>query len=249
MRSPEVRQIAICQAKGMPITCESAILDFGCGDGHRVYQLRDMGYRHAYGYDRGVLMGRTIPVKFRNEEDRNWFRWSDTGILPYPDESFDLIISDHVFEHVIDQATAFREQYRILKPGGVAVHVFPAKWRAIIEPHIYVPLGGFEPFKRRGWYYLWALLGIRNRYQHGRPSRDIVEWNMRYAKEGLKYLSCRQYRKLFSIIPFRHSWEELTYMQRSYKPRIQRLGALAARLPLLTRVIRTFVERVLFLQK
>jgi SAM-dependent methyltransferase len=214
-----------------------------------VYQLRDMGYQHAYGYDRGVLMGRPIPVDLRKEEDRKWFRWSDTDILPYPDESFDLIISDHVFEHVIDQEMVFREQYRILKPRGCAVHVFPAKWRAIIEPHINVPFGGFEPFKVYAWYYLWAALGVRNRYQHGKSVQEIVKSNLRYTREGLNYLSCRQYRKLFSTIPFGHSWEELAYMQTSYKPSIQRLGAVAARMPILVTLIRTFVERVLFLQK
>ena len=38
-------------------------------------------------------------------------------------------------------------------------------------------------------------------------------------------------------------------MQATYKPRIQRLARVAAAIPLLTILIRTFVERVMFLQK
>lgn len=248
MHTQDVRQLKICENKGVSLTVDSRILDFGCGDGHRVYQLRDMGYRYVYGFDRSTLTHR-LPFDLRNEDDQKWFSCSDNGILPYPDETFDLIISDQVFEHVIDQNMAFREQHRILKQGGVCVHVFPGKWRALIEPHISVPLGGFEPFKRYSWYYLWALLGIRNRYQHGKPARKVAQLNLCYAKESLKYLSCRQYQKLLSAIPFRHSWEELSYMQTSYKSSIQRLGKIAARLPILVSFIRTFVERVLFLQK
>ena len=249
MHTPDVRQLKICQAKGIPIDFDSIILDFGCGDGHRVYQLRDMGYRYVHGFDRGVFMDRMRSVEVRKKEDLEWFRFSNTGTLPYLDESFDLIISDQVFEHVTDQTTAFCEQYRILRPGGVCVHVMPAKWRAIIEPHIHVPLGGFEPFKQYEWYYLWALLGIRSRYQKGKSVREVAQWNLRYSRESLKYLSCRQYGKLFSTIPFHHSWEELRYMQTSYKPHIQRLGNVAARFPILVSLIRTFRERALFLQK
>jgi hypothetical protein len=55
-------------------------------------------------------------------------------------------MSGQVFEHVKEQAQAFHEIFRVLKPGGVNINVIPAKWK-FIEPQIYVPLGGFEPFK------------------------------------------------------------------------------------------------------
>jgi SAM-dependent methyltransferase len=248
VRTVDIRQIKICQAKGIPITSDSIILDFGCGDGHRVYQLHDAGYKNAYGFNKGDYLKMENPVTLRQDTHREWFRFSTDGRIPFPDATFDLIISDQVFEHVLAQEKAFREIHRVLKPYGVSIHVIPAKWR-LIEPHIHVPLGGFMPFKHYAWFYLWALLGVRNPYQRGRTAAAVARENVTYARECLNYLSCRQYRKLFSNIPFRYSWEELAYMQSSYKPHIQRAAAVAERVPLLVSLIRTFVERVLFLQR
>ncbi len=43
--------------------------------------------------------------------------------LPFPDESFDYVVSDQVLEHVDgNPATAVNESLRVTKPGGVIVH-------------------------------------------------------------------------------------------------------------------------------
>jgi SAM-dependent methyltransferase len=40
------------------------------------------------------------------------------GILPFGDESFDLIVSDYTFEHVEDPAAFLAEALRVLRSGG-----------------------------------------------------------------------------------------------------------------------------------
>ena len=42
--------------------------------------------------------------------------------LPYHNDTFDVIISDQVIEHIEDPQKAFRESYRILKKGGISIH-------------------------------------------------------------------------------------------------------------------------------
>ena len=42
--------------------------------------------------------------------------------MDFPEAEFDYIFSDAVLEHVDDAATAAREMYRVLKPGGLALH-------------------------------------------------------------------------------------------------------------------------------
>jgi SAM-dependent methyltransferase len=238
----DIRQIAVCEAKGIPVHKDARILDYGCGAGGRVYELLDAGYVHASGYD--VL----DYLKLRDPADRERFHIAPDGHIPVPDASFDFVFSDQVFEHVLNQPLAWQEIVRVLKPGGVSVHVIPAKWQ-VIEPHIKVPLGGLRPFKRYPYYLLWGILGIRNEFQHGLSPREVARRNYHYAHTDLNYWSSKQYRHLFCTLPIEWSWEELTYMEASYKPHIRRLAQVARQIPLVTSLIRTFWHRMLFLVK
>lgn len=42
----------------------------------------------------------------------------DANSIPYPDNSFDLIFSDNVFEHLEQPELVLKEAVRVLKPGG-----------------------------------------------------------------------------------------------------------------------------------
>jgi SAM-dependent methyltransferase len=49
----------------------------------------------------------------------------DMQSLPYPDCEFDMIVCNHVLEHIPDDAKAISEMHRILKPGGRAYVTVP----------------------------------------------------------------------------------------------------------------------------
>lgn len=93
--------------------------------------------------------------------------------LPWPDNHFDYVVSDQVLEHVEgDPFRAVQESFRVLKPGGIAVHttvfMFPVHgypfdfWR--FTPHALGLLCGGcgEVLESGGWgnqyvYFLnWA---------------------------------------------------------------------------------------------
>jgi SAM-dependent methyltransferase len=42
----------------------------------------------------------------------------DITQIPYPDNTFDVILCSHVLEHVSEDRQAIREMFRVLKPGG-----------------------------------------------------------------------------------------------------------------------------------
>lgn len=50
---------------------------------------------------------------------------ADICDLPFKDNEFDMIICNHVLEHIPDDTKAMQEIYRILKPGGKAILQVP----------------------------------------------------------------------------------------------------------------------------
>jgi SAM-dependent methyltransferase len=71
----------------------------------------------------------------------------DITHLTFPDSSLDLIVSSDVLEHVPDVSAAFRESFRVLRPGGAHIFTVPFEpltvQRAVVEKgavrHIVIP--------------------------------------------------------------------------------------------------------------
>jgi len=57
---------------------------------------------------------------------------------PFEDESFDIVVSNQVVEHVQDHDYFFSQNRRVLKNKGFSVHLFPVK-NYIVEGHVYLP--------------------------------------------------------------------------------------------------------------
>ena len=55
---------------------------------------------------------------------------ADVTELPFEDETFDLVVCNHVLEHVVDDRSAVREVFRVLRPGGQALFQVPPSDRA-----------------------------------------------------------------------------------------------------------------------
>ncbi len=72
------------------------------------------------------------------------FRLIKDEKLPYPDNYFDLVISNHVIEHVNNQELHLNEIYRVLKNKGHLYLATPNKF-AIMEPHYKVPFLSWFP--------------------------------------------------------------------------------------------------------
>ena len=65
------------------------------------------------------------------------FRQVEGTTLPFPDESFDIVVSNHVIEHVgrrSAQLAHLHEIHRVLRKDGLAYLAVPNRW-AVVEPH------------------------------------------------------------------------------------------------------------------
>jgi predicted SAM-dependent methyltransferase len=50
---------------------------------------------------------------------------ADICDLPFEDNSYDIILCNHVLEHIPDDTKAMSELYRVLKPGGMGIFQIP----------------------------------------------------------------------------------------------------------------------------
>jgi SAM-dependent methyltransferase len=116
-------------------------------------------------------------------------------VLPFENDSFDFIYSHQVFEHVQRPEVVCRELARILRPGGLSIHVFPSRYR-LVEPHVYVPLARL--YRARWWLLLWAKLGVRNEYQAGLSSREVCDRNCAFLRDQTNYLTRSQILRVFA---------------------------------------------------
>ena len=92
------------------------------------------------------------------ELDNVRFRQGDVGALPFEDSSFDLVLSLNGFHAFPDKDAAFRETFRVLKPGGMFCGCFyiagQNKRTDWFIDHLYTPKGFFTlPFDTAGSLY------------------------------------------------------------------------------------------------
>ncbi len=104
-----------------PIHQGESVLDVGCGAGvDAIFAAKMVGSSGAVtGID---LVPEMLARGRENARLANvaniTFIESSAEKLPFPDASFDVVISNGVFNLVVDKCTALKEVLRVLKPGG-----------------------------------------------------------------------------------------------------------------------------------
>jgi SAM-dependent methyltransferase len=61
-------------------------------------------------------------------ESRNGIECQDLRRLTFEDNTFDLVLTSDVFEHVFEPERAFTEILRVLRPGGMHIFSIPFHW-------------------------------------------------------------------------------------------------------------------------
>jgi len=96
---------------------EDKILDLSCGEGEVIGALTRRGFQveGTHFKEDDYILRRPHPVL----KTAKIHKGVDLGkVLPFDDESFDVVLATEVMEHLADHPTFVREAGRILKPGG-----------------------------------------------------------------------------------------------------------------------------------
>jgi ubiquinone/menaquinone biosynthesis C-methylase UbiE len=151
------------------------VLDIGTGAGVMASELSRLA-REVVGVD--VRDQRTVFDGFR-------FVRVEGTTLPFEDASFDVVLSNHVIEHVgerSEQLHHLREVSRVLTDGGVCYLAVPNKW-VLLEPHFRLPFLSWLPSGLRDPYVRLARKG--EFYDCNLPTRGSLE--RLFADAGFTY--------------------------------------------------------------
>ncbi|HQH26918.1 MAG TPA: methyltransferase domain-containing protein [Oligoflexia bacterium] len=101
--------------------CGDTVLEIGAGAGWQAHALSRHGLK---------VIAIDIPDS-RYATHRIWpVLEYDGHVIPLANASIDAIFSSNVLEHIQDITGFQNEMLRVLKPGGIAVHILPsASWR------------------------------------------------------------------------------------------------------------------------
>jgi SAM-dependent methyltransferase len=180
------------------------VLDYGCGAGEIVGAMCRGGL-DAYGCETFYDGGDLSSALASDVRDRILRMQGDR--IPFPDASFDLVVTNMVLEHVADLNVSVAEINRVLKPGARCLALFPHRevWR---EGHCNIPfLHRFSKGSAIRVYYAAALRSLgagawKNDHTPMVWSRNFCKW----LDDWCHYRSYKEISATFNrhISPMRH---------------------------------------------
>jgi len=193
-----------------------SLLDIGTGSGWMAHHLARAAGLAVVGVD--VADQREIREGFV-------FRLVQGVALPFESASFDLVVSNHVVEHLggLDaQRLHFAEIARVLKPDGVVYFAVPNKW-SLTEPHYRLPLLSWLPPE---WASRYVRASRRGTWYDCRPLGPLKI--RRLIREAGFVAEDRAAQALLEMI--RIEWPSKAWLLPLLQPAVRHLGPLMGRL-------------------
>lgn len=117
------------------------VADIGCSAGFIADELAAAGAAHTLGVDVDVPGLRKAQDRFG---ERVAFCCGDGERLPFADDSIDVLVFNHIYEHVLDPDAIIAEMHRVLSDDGV-LYLGLGNRLGVMEPHYKLPFLSYLP--------------------------------------------------------------------------------------------------------
>ena len=130
-------------------------LDIGCSSGVIASSLEDH-FSRVIGID--IDQEAIQYARVHHASSRVQFLIGDAMAIPFREKAIDLVICNHIYEHVPDAKQLMEEIYRVLKKGGVC-YFAAGNRRMILEGHYHLPFLSWLPKPMAHLYLKWSGKG------------------------------------------------------------------------------------------
>jgi SAM-dependent methyltransferase len=138
------------------------VADVGCSGGIIADSLSASGAR-VVGLDIDVPGIRKAAARFGGADGPS-FVCADSQRAPLADGSVDVVVCNHIYEHVVSPESLVAEMHRVLGPDGIAYLGLGNRW-GVMEPHYRLPFLSYLP---RRWADAYVRASGRAPHYHER---------------------------------------------------------------------------------
>lgn len=176
------------------------ILEIGCGHGGISIFAVMNGAKKVVGIDlsdEALAIANSLKMKFIEKglvrEDKIEFQKVFAEDLPFPEDSFDLVIADNVFEHVTDLEQTLNECKKVMKRGSIIyAPTFPSI-HSKFGPHL--KYGTKIP-----WLHVFftekAICGALYKRAMKHPELKLFDWYGGLVNKPSMFRDVRRYKDL-----------------------------------------------------
>ena len=126
----------------------------------------------------------------------------DVHAIPFDDDSFDVLMANHLMEHVYDDYKVLSEFYRVLKPGGWGILQVPIDWN---NPQTEEDKSVTDPAERERLYWqsdhvrLYGFENYPDRLRGAGFDVEIVDMEKQLGLETYKKYCLGEERWVFVV--------------------------------------------------
>ncbi|GII53285.1 hypothetical protein Pth03_16740 [Planotetraspora thailandica] len=117
------------------------VADIGCSAGFIADELAGAGAGRTFGVDIDVPGLKKAAERFG---ERVEFVCANGEALPFPDGSIDVLVFNHIYEHVVDPDAVIKDMHRVLSDDGV-LYLGLGNRLGVMEPHYKLPFLSYLP--------------------------------------------------------------------------------------------------------